>query len=229
MRLSNRIAMTILLSQFAFINQSHALEAYNAEYKFKINKRYSGVAKRSLTKINATDWSYKVNAKAAVGIASAYQESFFSQKKGVLKPSKNVIKYQILFKEIDTLINFDYPSKTVKVVHEGKKKSYEMPPMAQDALTMEVQVREDMINGGLRPHYYIADRNKIKKVSFKNMGLEKLTVPAGTFDVVKISLQHKNPKRKTYFYLSPKLKYLPIKIYQDDKGKVYDFQLKNFK
>lgn len=204
---------------------AYAVSAYQADYKFKINKKYSGVAKRTLTNTGGNKWSYNLDAKVT-GFASAKQQSVFTEHKGKLKPSKHNIEYKILFAKITTKMSFDYAGKKVNVNHRGKKKSYAMPHPAQDALTVEMQVREDMLNGGLRPYYYIADRNKIKKMSFKNLGKQTLKVPAGSYEVVKLQLMHKNPKRKTFFYLSPKHDYLPIKIYQDDKGKVYDFQLK---
>lgn len=206
--------------------QSYAITPYQADYKFKINKKYSGVAKRTLSQNKNKTWTYSINAKAG-GIASANQTSVFTEKNGKLYPHTHDIEYKILFAKIITKMNFDYRQKRINVNFKGKNSHYAMPKPAQDALTSEIQVREDMLmTGKLRDKYYIADKNKIKKAVFKNLGKETISVPAGSFEVVKIKLLHKNPKRQTFFYLSPKHDYLPIKVYQNDKGKIYDFQLK---
>ena len=44
-------------------------------------------------------------------------------------------------------------------------------------------------------------------------------------EVLKLEKKHSNPKRKTFFWIAPSLDYMPVRVMQDDKGKIYDSQL----
>ena len=56
-------------------------------------------------------------------------------------------------------------------------------------------------------------------------GNTKITVPAGTFDTVRVDRIHDDNSRSTSFWLAPSLDYLPVKVSQINDGKKMDLEL----
>lgn len=71
----------------------------------------------------------------------------------------------------------------------------------------------------------MADRNTVEAVPFKKSAVTRITVPAGTFDVVRIDRVHDDKDRQTSFWLAPKLDYLPVKVVQNNDGKKMEMNL----
>ena len=71
----------------------------------------------------------------------------------------------------------------------------------------------------------MADRNTVEAVPFKKSAMTRITVPAGTFDVVRIDRVHDDKDRQTSFWLAPKLDYLPVKVVQNNDGKKMEMNL----
>lgn len=202
-----------------------ALTPYSADYTFSIDGKYNGSATRTLVKKTDNKWDYEFTASVPI-VARASQSSTFVNNGGALLPLTHATTYKILVHKRTTKLDFDYKNKQVHVDDKGDKKTYPLSAPALDDLTLELQIREDLSRGKLKSSYRVADEDEIDNVTFKNLGRTKITVPAGTFEVIKLQRVHANPKRKTYFWLSPKHDYLPIKMQQDDKGKIYDSELK---
>lgn len=203
------------------------LKPYKADYSFSIEGKYNGTAQRSLTK-SGKNYRYLFSASVPV-VANATQDTTFAYQSGGTQnflPLKHKTKYKIFVASRSTDLNFDYKGKKLNTKHRGKSKTYTLNGAALDELTLEMQIRKDLKEGKLKKNYKIASRKGIRNIPFKNEGKTKITVPAGTFDVIKIRRVHDNPKRKSYFWLAPKLDYLPVRVMQNDKGKVYDFKLK---
>ncbi|RSR40797.1 DUF3108 domain-containing protein, partial [Acinetobacter baumannii] len=59
-------------------------------------------------------------------------------------------------------------------------------------------------------------------------GNEKIKTSYGTFDTVKVVLQHKKPERSTIFWLAPKLDYLPVKVSHIDGKTSYGLLLTSY-
>ncbi|MCP5634962.1 DUF3108 domain-containing protein, partial [Klebsiella pneumoniae] len=68
-----------------------------------------------------------------------------------------------------------------------------------DELNAELQIREDLKNGSLKSSYPLADAKEVENRRFVKQGNEKIKTSYGTFDTVKVVLQHKKPERSTIF------------------------------
>ncbi|MGM8900664.1 DUF3108 domain-containing protein, partial [Psychrobacter sp. 1Y4] len=109
--------------------------------------------------------------------------------------------------------------------YKGKTTTLSMPQQAFDDLSLEVQIRQDLLNGKFTGNYYMAKKDKIEKTPFKKSGSTKITVPAGTFDTVRVDRVHDDDSRSTSFWLAPSLDYLPVKVSQINDGKKMDLEL----
>jgi hypothetical protein len=215
---------TSLVSAMAITSMANAAVApFNATYNFNIEGKYNGTASRVLTQ---TGNQYFYNVNASVGkLASAKQTTNFVNANGAILPVSALTQYKILGAGRTTTLNFNNAKKQLVTNYKGQNKVIALPQPAYDDLSLEIQIREDLKAGKFRGNYYMADRNTVEAVPFKKSAMTRITVPAGTFDVVRIDRVHDDKDRQTSFWLAPKLDYLPVKVVQNNDGKKMEMNL----
>lgn len=194
-----------------------------ADYSFTVENKYKGSATRSLTHSGNT-WKYNVSARVA-GIATASQNSTFTLSGTNVVPSSANTTYKIFGAGRTHKLSFNPAKKQVTSSYKGKSNTFNMSQQAFDDLSLEVQIRQDLLNGKFTGNYYMAKKDKVEKTPFKKSGSAKITVPAGTFDTVRVDRVHDDNSRSTSFWLAPSLDYLPIKVVQVNDGKKMDMEL----
>ncbi|MBK3393428.1 DUF3108 domain-containing protein [Psychrobacter sp. M9-54-1] len=200
-----------------------SVEPSSANYSFTIEDKYKGTATRTLNKSGNT-WKYNVNARVA-GVATAAQNSTFTINGNNVVPTQASTTYKLLGVGRTHKLDFNPSSKKVVSNYRGKSTTLNMAQQAFDDLSLEVQIRQDLLNGKFSGNYYMAKKDKIEKTPFKKSGNTKITVPAGTFDTVRVDRVHDDNSRSTSFWLAPSLDYLPIKVSQINDGKKMDLEL----
>ena len=199
------------------------VQASNANYSFTVEDKYKGTATRILNK-SGNAWKYDVNARVS-GVASAAQSSTFTIDGNNVIPSQATTTYKLLGLGRTHKLNFNPSAKKVTSNYKGKSTTMNMPQQAFDDLSLEVQIRQDLLNGKFSGNYYMAKKDKVEKTPFKKSGNTKITVPAGTFDTVRVDRIHDDNSRSTSFWLAPSLDYLPVKVSQVNDGKKMDLEL----
>ena len=200
-----------------------SVEPSSANYSFTIEDKYKGTATRTLNKSGNT-WKYNVNARVA-GVATAAQNSTFTINGNNVVPTQASTTYKLLGVGRTHKLDFNPSSKKVVSNYRGKSTTLNMVQQAFDDLSLEVQIRQDLLNGKFSGNYYMAKKDKIEKTPFKKSGNTKITVPAGTFDTVRVDRVHDDNSRSTSFWLAPSLDYLPVKVSQINDGKKMDLEL----
>ena len=218
------LVSTSLVSAMAITAMANAAVApFNATYNFNIEGKYNGTASRVLTQ---TGNQYFYNVNASVGkLASAKQTANFVNANGAILPVSALTQYKILGTGRTTTLNFNNAKKQLVTNYKGQNKVIALSQPAYDDLSLEIQIREDLKAGKFRGNYYMADRNTVEAVPFKKSAMTRITVPAGTFDVVRIDRVHDDKDRQTSFWLAPKLDYLPVKVVQNNDGKKMEMNL----
>ena len=163
------------------------LSGFSATYTVKADGK-SGVATRTLTK-NGNNYSYNVKASAA-GIASVNQSASFSLSGGKILPSSSNMSVRILGVGNTHNIKFNNSAKTAVSTYKGKSTTLNMSKQAYDDLSLEAQIRQELINGKFSGNYHLVKKTQIEATRFKKSGNSKITVPAGTYDVVRIDRIH---------------------------------------
>ncbi len=195
----------------------------SADYNFTVEDKYKGTATRTLSK-SGNNWKYNVNARVA-GIASASQSSAFVITGNNVSPTQASTTYKLFGIGRTHNLSFNSGKKQVASTYKGKTINLSMAQQAFDDLSLEVQIRQDLLNGKFSGNYYMAKKDKVEKTPFKNSGKAKITVPAGTFDTVRVDRVHDDDSRSTSFWLAPSLDYLPVKVSQVNDGKKMDLEL----
>lgn len=198
------------------------LTGFSATYAVKADGK-TGTATRTLSK-NGNSYSYSVKASAA-GIASLNQSANFSLSGGRILPSNSSMSVRVLGVGNTHSTKFNNSAKTVVSTYKGKSTTLKMTRQAYDDLSMEAQIRQEMINGRFSGSYDLVKKTNIETTKFKKSGSSKLTVPAGTYDVIRIDRIHHDSDRSTSFWVAPSLNYLPVKVSQVNDGKTISMEL----
>jgi hypothetical protein len=199
------------------------IQPSSADYSFTVEDKYKGTATRNISK-SGNLWKYDVKARVA-GIASASQSSAFTISGNNVSPTQASTTYKLLGMGRTHKLNFNPSKKQVASTYKGKTINLSMAQQAFDDLSLEVQIRQDLLNGNFSGNYYMAKKDKIEKTPFKKSGNTKITVPAGSFDTIRVDRIHDDSSRSTSFWLAPSLDYLPVKVSQINDGKKMDLEL----
>ncbi len=214
---------------FSFSMSSHALAMapFQASYQFSYNNKNLGSATRTLSQ-QGNNWTYVFNAKAG-GIASATETSQFSFADNKITSQKFSRSSKILIHNNTLSINFNPASKVIITKRDDKTRSFAWQAGALDELNAELQLREDLKNGNtLQTRYLIADDKGVDERRFVKQGNETIKTNYGTFNTIKVVLQHDKPERNTVFWLAPKLDYLPVKVTHNDGKSSYGLLLTGY-
>ena len=198
------------------------LPGYSATYRVSADGK-TGTATRTLTK-TGNNYKYTVNARAA-GVATLNQEATFSLSNGRILPSSSTMSARILGIGNTHSIRFNNAGKSVVSTYKGKATTLNMPRQAYDDLSLEAQIRQELINGKFSGSYQLVKKTEIETTKFRRAGNTKITVPAGTYDTVRIDRIHDDRDRATSFWLAPSLNYLPVRVSQTTDGKIISMEL----
>ena len=204
-----------------------AMSPFQAKYQFAYNGKNLGTATRTLSK-NGNNWSYVFSAKAGV-MASASETSRFTLNGNTINSNSFSRTSKILVHSNTLNINFNPSSKVINTKKDDKARSFAWKAGALDELNAELQVREDLKNGGLKSSYLIADAKSLDTRHFVKQGTERVTTPYGTFDTVKVVLKHDKADKNSVFWLAPKLDYAPIKMTHQDGKTSYSLMMTGYK
>lgn len=221
-RVTSILTGTALVAASSQVVYALDLPEFSATYAVSADGK-KGTATRTLRKSNQ-GYKYTVSGSAA-RIATLQQEAHFGLVNGKVQPRTAKMSAKILGIGNTHDIRFNYGSKTVVSTYKGQSTTLHMGRQAYDDLSMEVQIRQELMNGKFSGSYPLVKRRDIEITKFKKMGNTQITVPAGTYSVIRIDRIHTDKNRATSFWLAPSLNYLPIKVSQTADGKVISMEL----
>ena len=222
--LSTALLSTIFL--LAITTNAFAISPYAATYSFNLDNKASGVATRVLSK-QANNWAYNFEAKIPV-IATANEKSVFSINNNQVVSKSYQRQYKILVHRQTTNLQFNPTTKNIDIKKDQKTSQLPWQMGVLDDLNVEIQIREDLKNGGLKSSYLIADHKDITARQFVNEGLVKVSTPMGNYDAYKVRINYAKKNKSTVFWLAPSLDYLLVKMTHNDGSSVYTLNLTKY-
>lgn len=194
-------------------------EDFQARYQLSINSFNIGEAEVTLSSQDDGFYRYQSHTHPT-GIAKLFrsdvvkESSQFSLHKGWPRPHEYRFDHTGSKKGRHAFLKFDWKALEVANTVEGHTWEMEIPATALDKLLVQVAVMMDLSAGKEQLTYAIADGGKLKEYHFAIVGPEKIKVPAGEFDVIKLERLRKDNDRTTYFWCAESLGYLPVRIKQ---------------
>ncbi len=114
--------------------------------------------------------------------------------------------------------NFDWAAKTLTMQFREGPEIQPLPPNAQDRLSFLLAFA--FAPPGAQPiKMSVADGGSVSRYVFAVAGRERLKIPAGEFDTVKVARLKDGPedRRSTEIWLAPSQGYIPIRMLVTDK------------
>lgn len=224
--ISGRIAIAFMGTMLA--TSAFALTPFQADYQFAYNGKNVGSATRVLQQQNNQQWAYTFSAKA-LGIGSATETSRFNFNNGQIASQSFSRSSKILVHHRTMSINFNPSTKLINTKKDKTARSFAWQAGVLDELNAELQVREDLKKNALKAQYFIADAKEVEGRKFVQQGSEQVKTPSGTYQTIKVVMQHQKPNRSTIFWLAPQLDYLPVKVSHKDEDASYSLTLTKYK
>ena len=105
---------------------------------------------------------------------------------------------------------FDWGARTLTMQYQGRKKSEELPPNAQDRLSFLFALSLLPASGSDSVSYSIFDGKGQSRHSYKLAGRERVSIPAGEFDAVKV--QRVGDEDSAAMWLAVEHNYVPVRL-----------------
>ena len=214
-------SLSLSVKTFAF-----DLQPYTATYQFNLNQQITGTATRTLSKQENNHYRYQFNATAAIANANEVSEFIFDKQQVQSLSYQN--SKQVLFKNRVDQATFDWDKQQLTTLRKGQNETFPLTDKTVlDPLNLEIQIRQDL-SQQTKPQlkeYLLGDAKGFQPLKFIVDGVEKIKIPYGEIEALKVTRIHHSADRQTQFWLAKSLDYLPVKVVQIDDGAIYTIEL----
>lgn len=116
-------------------------------------------------------------------------------------------------------LQFDWVAHRVRNTGAGDHWTLHMPDDTLDPLSMTLALMDGIERGHTRFDYPVAVRGRIKHYRFSKVGDEKVKLPFGSFDAVRVARTDED-EDKSWIWSAPALHYLPVRYLKRKSGGV---------
>jgi len=117
-------------------------------------------------------------------------------------------------------VQFDWDTGEARGTVDGEEVLSIMDDLAYDRVSIQYELMHDLLNKGPSQNYTMFEIDRLRHVNVRNIGVRKVDVPAGKFEVIGIQHQAEGSRRVTTLWCAEELDYLPVIIEQHRKGKL---------
>ena len=109
-------------------------------------------------------------------------------------------------------------------VRDDKGREREVPPNAQDRFGLQQAVRLWVVANqkkgpGASVEFALVDDERVRVYRFAITGRERIELPAGAFDTVKVE-RVDNPNRISRYWIAPEVDWMPVKVESGKNGQI---------
>ena len=123
-------------------------------------------------------------------------------------------------KEYSEEIYFRQDSNTIDSQYKNRFKKTSYSASIYDPLSVQLQMRMDLLNNITELEYDIMLKNKVDEFRFRYHGSETLAFEeAGTFKTLKFEFVSDKRDKTTWLWFAESMEYLPLRIMYTEKGK----------
>ncbi|GAB1268655.1 DUF3108 domain-containing protein [Aurantivibrio infirmus] len=199
---------------------------FEAIYKAKING-ISITATRKLETLENGNQKLTFIADSWIGDIIETSEFQWNQDVRVI-PETYTYNRTGLGRNREAILKFNWENNQVINNVERKPWKMDVPDLALDKVSYQLQIRSDLINKIPLSTYNIADGGRLKQYDFEVLGEEELETRAGKFTAVRVKrIREESEDRQTIFWLAKDWDYLVIRVQQQEEdGASYEIDLR---
>jgi hypothetical protein len=217
------IACLPLLAAAAPVPAEQALAPYSAEYNVKI----SVLSGRLTTELRPlTDGYEALHVIEPVGMASLLksgqisEQSRFTEQADGIRGNWYQSEDSLSSDQTRAEVTFDWSASELTGTVNDEDVRIALDGIVHDRVAIQYQLMHDLLNGGAHERYVLFDIDEFKTLIVRNIGIRRISTPAGKFTAVGIQHQAENSSRITTLWCVEELGYVPVLIEQHRKGKL---------
>lgn len=167
-------------------------------------------------------YASRANAKGlfrAVFSEEITQTTWFTVTNGGVQPARYRADDGTDDTDRDIAVDFDWATGRASGTAEDKAVDVALEAGAQDAMSIQMALMRDLLNGNKPSAYRLLDKDRIKEYSYAYEGEARLKTVLGELDTVIYRAQRAGSKRVTRTWYAPSLGYVAVRGEQLREGK----------
>ena len=208
-----------LLAALALVGSAGAanLRPMNATYSVVRDGKAIGDAHYILVANPDGTWTLRSQTHGSAGMAKLLgldvrEESTFRWTDGKPQGLHYDYKQDAAIKSKRREIDFDWNAQQARVRDNGKRFAYAIPPGAIDRSTVAIALGQAVASGAHDAALPVAAKDHVEQQTFAARGEEKISVPAGSFNAVRVERTDAAGKARSWY--APDVTTLPIRVEQ---------------
>ena len=176
-----------------------------------------GDATYSLIANDDGSWTLHSETRGSAGMAKLFgldvrEESTFRWQDGKPQGLHYDYKQDAAIKSKRREIDFDWRQHQARVRDNGKNFAYAIPSGTIDRSTVAVALGQALADGAHAAALPVAVKDHVEQQTYEARGEEKIDVPAGSFDAVRIERTDVTGKARSWY--APGITTLPLRVEQ---------------
>lgn len=222
-----------LLAALACVGNAAAanLKPMSATYSVVRDGKAIGDANYSLVANPDGTWTLRSQTRGSAGMAKLLgldvrEESTFRWSDGKPQGLHYDYKQDAAIKSKRRAIDFDWNAQQARVSDNGKNFAYQIPQGTIDRSTVAIALGQAVAAGAHDAMLPVAAKDHVEQQTFATRGEEKINVPAGSFNAVRIERTDAAGKARSWY--APNVTTLPIRVEQTQgDGSMIVMELRN--
>ena len=198
------------------------IEPFSAEYAIT----RSGLNIERKVKLTRSGQHYHLTASTRLkglgsltGIGTLVEQSHFQLRSGRIQPDLYTADDGTEDSDRAIRIEFNWSSGTSHVHYRGTELTMPLTPNVLDPLSFELMARIDLQQGVTEPLYTVHEGDQLRPYRFVLEQAETVMIGGQSVQSLRYFIDRKS-SRQLYYWMSPKLGYLVVKLKQMSNGKV---------
>jgi len=215
---------SLLMISFTSVSLAQDLPGiapYTAEYHSEYQLGWFSFdieATRRLTKLSDDRWSLSFTAEASIASLKEYSEFTFNN--DLITPAEYRYRASGMVSDDDRTLLFVQGPGIIKDLESGKTINGEWQDGLQDNMTYMLQGSVELAKGAQSFSIPVFETRRTKKKEFRVVAREKIKVPAGEFEAIRIEQVRKNKDRELSAWFAVAPGYPMIRLSDKKNGKL---------
>ncbi|MCK9488200.1 MAG: DUF3108 domain-containing protein [Xanthomonadales bacterium] len=207
------------------------LTAYQAQYEVLRNDRPVGSSDIRLQP-EGTAWQFSSDTRGERGMASlvgfqARQQLRFDWHQGAIRPLHSVYDQKASLSSRRIEVHYDWAQGRYRLSDRRGEHSHALPAGTGDRHGSAVTIAAHLAAGERDFVFSVPYPDGLRQWRFKVTGEETVTVPAGSFQTLRVERIRQDSDRQTTSWHAPELDYLAVRTLQDEDGKRTESRLRS--
>ena len=215
------LCLSLIVSSACWSQPQNFVAVYTAQLK-----QADGQLSMTLKKEDGGLYSYELTTKPG-GFWRIIIDGSIWQKSTFILEGNDVLRSQT-YELIDTIrskprksrASFDWEDSLITGHYKDRAIKLPLTGNIIDKVSLQIAIIMDIRRGIDQSEYYILDKDKIQVVQVNRNSSAMINVPFGKFEAIEINRSSPDSNRTNTLWLAPELDYIPVKITQEEDGKI---------